>query len=128
MFVDSSARDLFGTLRAEPERSGFLSCERLRLTAAAIAAFPPDARKLAARLLLRHLGLPSPGLRSPHLPMRSPLVLYLSQPPPPAPPALPLPNQSRRFSSKSSFLRRPAQCAFCEKPLGWAQLILRLYF
>ena len=90
------------TFFALPFLSGFLSADFLRRTAVAIFFLPPEDLRLAALLLLKHFGLPSPGLRSPHLPIRSPFVLYLSQPPPPAPPSLPLPNQSRRFSSNCS--------------------------
>ena len=75
---------------------------RFLLTAEPIAFLPPLALKLAALLLLKHLGLPSPFLLSPHLPILSPLVLYRSQPPPPAPPFLPLPNHARRFSNSIS--------------------------
>jgi len=85
---------LFLTFIALPRLSGFLSFLLFLLTAAAIAFLPPDARNDAALALDRHFGLPSPFLRPPHFPILSPLVLYLSQPPPPAPPFLPFPNQA----------------------------------
>ena len=85
---------LFDTLIALPRLSGFLSFLLFLLTAAAMAFLPPDARNDAALAFDRHLGLPSPFFLPPHFPILSPLVLYLSQPPPPAPPFLPLPNHA----------------------------------
>jgi len=63
------------TFFALPLRFLFGSSRLFFATAAPIAFLPPLALKLAALLLLRHLGLPSPFLLSPHLPIRSPLVL-----------------------------------------------------
>ena len=88
---------------ALPRLSGFLSFLLFLFTAAAIAFLPPDARNDAALAFDRHLGLPSPFFLSPHLPILSPLVLYLSQPPPPPQPFLPLPNHER-----SQLIRRTA--------------------
>ena len=71
------------TFLALPLRLRLGSLDFLRLTALAIPLLPSflpspslsALRNLAAALLLKHLGLPSPGLLSPHFPIRSPLVL-----------------------------------------------------
>ena len=56
------------------------------------AASPDYFLNFAAFVADKHFGLPSPGFASPHLPIRSPLVLYRSHPPLPTPPLPPAPN------------------------------------
>ena len=66
---------LLVTFLALPRLSLLGSFLRFLRTACAIAFLPPLARNLAAADFDKHLGLPSFSLASPHLPIRSPLVL-----------------------------------------------------
>ena len=66
---------LFFTFLALPRLSGLGSFFLFLFTALLIAFLPPLDLRLAALDLLKHFGLPSPGLESPHFPMRSPFEL-----------------------------------------------------
>ena len=66
---------LLETFLAFPLRFLLGSSLRFLFTAFAIAFLPPLALRLAALDFDKHLGLPSPFLLSPHLPIRSPFEL-----------------------------------------------------